>query len=312
MQRVFILALSMPYMGIALQAKHALRTARRLPPRSRALASGELNDDATIYHIPEGPPHPNLKATVVKHLRHRNTFIERHKPSEHTLEALDVARQFVADFYSRRHHEESADVGEGDNFQSKALPVILDSGCGTGRSSAILAAAYPHMPVLGLDRSLARIAKNKFYNRVTNVGREAREGAALAGASEDDYGEDVSNRNDKRSLEAPDESNLLLLRCDVVDFWRGADAEVANQRWHVPLHTILYPNPYPKAKHLSARWHGHPCWPDLLLVCADVLLLRASWKQYLDEFASAVLMNLALATLVGSGVSRFSVEGALV
>jgi len=284
MQRVLLLALTMPCMGYALQARSALRVAHRLPSQIRTLASSDTHDDATIYHIPEGPPHPNLRATVVKHLRHRSTFIERHIPSEHTLEALEIAREFVADFYS----SQQSDFGTGDeDSPSTPMPVILDSGCGTGRSSAILAAAYPTVPVLGLDRSLARIAKNKLYHRSSD-GEASEGGVAAASTTKEGSGKDAGNRSEKTISEAPGESNLLLLRCDVVDFWRGAAAEVAAQRWRVPLHTILYPNPYPKPKHLRARWHGHPCWPDLLLVRADVLLLRASWKQYLDEFASAV------------------------
>jgi tRNA G46 methylase TrmB len=206
-------------------------------------------------------------------------------PSAHTLEALEVARRFVADFHAR-HQRENGGASAGD-APAVALPVILDSGCGTGRSSALLAAAHPHLPVLGLDRSLARIAKNKQYARGTVGGGDAAKGEGADG--NDDADDDEFAAASATAVAAtPAATNLLLLRCDLVDFWRGAAADVAAERWRVPLHTILYPNPYPKAKNLGTRWHGHACWPDLLLLKADVLLLRASWKQYLDEFAGAV------------------------
>ena len=38
-------------------------------------------------------------------------------------------------------------------------------------------------------------------------------------------------------------------------------------RWDVKLHTLLYPNPYPKPKQLGSRWHGHAVFPYLLQVC---------------------------------------------
>lgn len=37
--------------------------------------------------------------------------------------------------------------------------VVLDSGCGTGRSSVWLAETYPHLPVIGIDRSAVRLSK---------------------------------------------------------------------------------------------------------------------------------------------------------
>ena len=48
--------------------------------------------------------------------------------------------------------------------------------------------------------------------------------------------------------------NLWIVRGDCVDLWRLA----VQADWPVERHYLLYPNPWPKAKHLQRRWHGHP------------------------------------------------------
>ena len=65
-------------------------------------------------------------------------------------------------------------------------PVILDSGCGTGASTQILAAENPHALVIGVDKSAHRLARG---------GLDA----------------DIGLR-----------ANCLLLKMDLVDFWRLA------------------------------------------------------------------------------------------
>ena len=104
------------------------------------------------------------------------------------------------------------------NTHTTSKEVILDSGCGVGLSSIKLALAYPNTPVIGIDKSTHRLSKNKYTQQ------------------EDDC-----------------PSNLLLLRAELVDFWLLA---ATTNDWHVSRHYILYPNPYPKSKHLQRRWHG--------------------------------------------------------
>tara|TARA_B100000745_G_C20152469_1_gene395080 strand:- start:2792 stop:3457 length:666 start_codon:yes stop_codon:yes gene_type:complete len=91
------------------------------------------------------------------------------------------------------------------------------------------------------------------------------------------------------------QDNYCLVRADLVDFWRLA-IEAA---WQLEKHWFLYPNPWPKAKHLQRRWHGHPVFPRLLDLgyCIE---LRTNWKIYADEFCYA------LNTLVGK--KRWGVE----
>ena len=48
------------------------------------------------------------------------------------------------------------------------MPLILDSGCGTGRSTAYLAAQYPEHFVLGLDKSQHRLQRHHASPNITN------------------------------------------------------------------------------------------------------------------------------------------------
>lgn len=129
-------------------------------------------------------------------------------------------------------------------LQQQQRPLILDSCCGVGQSSRKLAQAFPDHAVIGVDRSADRLSRQ--------VG------------------------------ELP--GNALLVRADLVDFWRLA----LHAGWRPEYHFLLYPNPYPKKKDLKLRWHGHPVFPDLLALGGQ-LECRSNWKLYLEE------MQLALA-----------------
>jgi tRNA G46 methylase TrmB len=127
--------------------------------------------------------------------------------------------------------------------QQHSAPLILDAGCGVGLSTRRIAIQFPHHSVIGVDRSEDRL------------GRE--------------HGE------------LPE--NALLVRADLVDFWRLA----LEAGWTPERHYLLYPNPYPKSAHLKMRWHGHPVFPTLLALRGR-LELRSNWQLYVEEFAQAV------------------------
>lgn len=128
-------------------------------------------------------------------------------------------------------------------FKNRQAPLILDSGCGVGISTRQLAIQFPAHAVIGVDRSEDRLGR--------------------------DHGE----------LPA----NALLVRADLVDFWRLA----YQADWAPEHHYLLYPNPYPKAGHLKMRWHGHAILPTLLALGGH-LELRSNWPIYVEEFALAV------------------------
>lgn len=102
--------------------------------------------------------------------------------------------------------------------------LILDSGCGTGQSTRLIAAHNPDALVIGLDKSAVRLQK------------------ACPGP--------LPQR----------EGNILWLRAELAGFWHLA----ARAGWRLRAHFLLYPNPWPKPGQLKRRWHAHPVFPDLL------------------------------------------------
>ena len=128
-----------------------------------------------------------------------------------------------------------------------ALPIILDSGCGTGASSKNLALQNPNSLVLGVDKSAHRLSLGGM-----------REAYKL-------------------------QNNLLLLKMDLVDFWRLA----VMHSWKLEKHYLLYPNPWPKPKALNKRWYAHPVFPYILQL-GGKLELRSNWRLYAEEFQMAI------------------------
>ena len=73
--------------------------------------------------------------------------------ADHTRIAFAEAEKFVTEFYG--------DAGRDNDLSGRtAYKVILDSGCGTGESTVNIALAHPDIPVIGIDKSAARLAKN--------------------------------------------------------------------------------------------------------------------------------------------------------
>jgi len=134
--------------------------------------------------------------------------------------------------------------------QQDPRPLVLDSFCGTGRSTEILAQKYPGHRVVGIDQSEQRLGRH-----------------------------------------IPGAGNYLLLRAQCEDIWQL----IAEQRWQVDCHYLLYPNPWPKSAHLQRRIHGHPAF-ELLLQLGGAVELRTNWQVYAEEFGLAM----ALAGRIGS------------
>lgn len=152
-------------------------------------------------------------------------------------------------------------------------PLIVDSGCGTGRSTRMLAVANPNAIVIGLDRSMQRLRKGG--------------GGSGCGGGDSATSEIMP-------------SNALLVRAEMASFWRlmlqqdvdisrrvGVNSHLAASR--IERHFVLYPNPYPKSSRLNLRWHGHPVLP-VLLGLGGSLELRSNWRVYLEEMQQATLL----------------------
>lgn len=94
-------------------------------------------------------------------------------------------------------------------------PLCLDAGCGSGRSTVRLAQMLPHCDVIGVDKSASKLERTLSYRRYGGV--------------------------------VEDVENALLIRADLIDFWRLC----LEERVFPEYHFILYPNPYPKPKHFK-------------------------------------------------------------
>jgi tRNA (guanine-N7-)-methyltransferase len=131
-------------------------------------------------------------------------------------------------------------------------PIILDLGCGTGMSTRYLAGQYPQALVVGIDQSITRL------QRCVDFRQQAKQGL---------YQQD----------------NTLLIHADAVPLLQL----MAQQKMRVLKIYFLYPNPWPKAKHLQRRWHGHPVFECCMQLCREVEL-RTNWLIYAKEFQLAL------------------------
>lgn len=172
--------------------------------------------------------HPKLAATVRRHLRAGS----RKPVATHNIAAFELLLAELAD---------------------RPRPLVLDSFCGTGHSTAALARRHPGHLVVGIDKSGHRL---------------------------------------DRHPENP-AGNYLLLRAECEDLWRL----LAEEGIGIDHHYLLYPNPWPKAKHLQRRVHGGTGFYWLLQLAASGatppsrIELRSNWQTYVEEFG--VAMHLA-------------------
>jgi len=210
----------------------------RLPRQERLLLQQTAVASACFkpppYEFP-GQPHPEVGAAALRHAANLHRYLESplHGP---TVEAFDAAVDWL----------DSVDP-------TGSRPLVLDSGCGTGRSTRLTALRSPAALVLGVDRSLSRLERG---------GR----------ATDEDLPE-----------------NALLVRAELASFWRlllsSREGELAAR---VARHQLLYPNPYPKPSQRGKRWHCHPALP-VALQLGGALEVRSNWLPYLVEFREAVL-----------------------
>lgn len=162
--------------------------------------------------------HPRLADTVQRHLR--SPF--QRPVADHARDAYAFLRQRLAE---------------------SPRPLVLDSFCGKGESSAWLALRHPEHLVVGVDQSAHRLARHR--------GGEA--------------------------------SNYLLLRAPAEDIWQL----LLGDGLSLDYHYLLYPNPWPKGKHLQRRVHGHASFAWLLQL-GGLVELRSNWQLYVEEFGTAM------------------------
>lgn len=176
-----------------------------------------VSDNSRAVSSNQAGIHPKLATSVERHLATR--FLR--PPAAHSQQAF------------------AALAGE---LAKRPRPLVLDSFCGTGMSTALLAARHPGHLVVGVDQSAHRLAR---HNRAAG--------------------------------------NYLLLQADCEDIWQL----LLSHGFTVDYHYLLYPNPWPKAKHLRRRIHGHASFPWLLQL-GGAIELRSNWQLYVEEFGLAM------------------------
>lgn len=189
------------------------------------MSETEITGDSKAIVTNQPGIHEKLVEIVNKHVAHPSQ-----KPIQaHTQQAFDEINAIVQAF-----------TGE----------IILDSCCGVGQSTRLLAKQNPNALVIGVDKSAHRINRNV---------------------------DEVEHDDGKGKVE-----NYHLVRADLNDFYRL----VVGANWQVAKHYILYPNPWPKAKHVQRRWHGSAVFPQIIAVGQEIIL-RSNWLLYLEEFQLA-------------------------
>lgn len=138
--------------------------------------------------------------------------------------------------------------------------IAIDSGCGTGLSTRLLASILPeNTRLIGLDRSAVRLSKGINYHH-----RHYRH------QHQDQQGDDQEN------------AQIEIIRADMEHFWRLA----VHNSWapSVQYQFLFYPNPYPL--HMKRRIYGRPAFPYVVALGGRIEV-RASWAAYLEEFLAA-------------------------
>lgn len=178
-----------------------------------------MSDPSRAVTSNQPGPHPRLAETVLRHLE---SHFQR-PVAPHSAQAYEKLRAELA---------------------RAPRPLVLDSFCGTGKSTALLAQSHPDHLVVGVDQSAHRLGKHE------------------ESAAGQDY---------------------LLLQANCEDIWQL----LLRDELQLDHHYLLYPNPWPKAKHLQRRIHGHGSFPWLLQLGGTVQL-RSNWQLYVEEFGMAM------------------------
>ncbi len=161
----------------------------------------------------------------------------------------DLAR--VVRKYQHSHYQMSISDQQRQLFKNilpllANKPCMLDSGCGTAMSTTLLCQQYPDHFIIGIDKSAHRLNKHPYFSNNDTMAQIA--------------------------------DNALLIQTNLIAFWLFA----SQSNLLFDKHFIFYPNPWPKAKHLARRFHGHPIFPHFNRI-SNSIEIRTNWLIYLEE-----------------------------
>lgn len=257
---------------------------------SSSSSSSKPGATRTPYTIDCPPTDPDaLDSIVRKHVTTFDKFLKSRPIAAHTSAAYGALKEQIRPFLMM------SAVGDGGSSGGKRRELVLDSGCGTGRSSLHLGSLHPDRIVIGVDKSIARLEKNRFFRG--RGGRRSGDVDADAVDGENRREEDGGGDDDRgRHLVRQVGDNVWLVRANLVDFWHCC---LLDDEIDFVEHYVLYPNPYPKKSRLKQRFYAHPAFPLLLQMTTTTgpscgcggggkLVIRSNWEQYLREFAASV------------------------
>lgn len=244
------------------------------PPPS----SSPVNSSATTHATPQTPPTVErtmytidfcpptdpvkLRRTVAKHAATLDCYLASKPIAAHTAHAYSQLKaQLLRQQQTNANHDTFHDSMASHPHPSATTTtnittthsIILDSGCGTGRSSLLLGRRYPNHTVVGVDRSLARLSKTTTKTNDKQRRQQTRDNdawmprtsprihnAIVPDAFFNDGSDPKKNtdRSSRSSLEKNDTavlpagvagegelvqrvaSNVWLVRAELTDFWR--------------------------------------------------------------------------------------------
>lgn len=195
---------------------------------------------------------PLLSNSLKLVMEKQSRLVISRQTAPHEQLAAHVYKHWIFSFQKPIADFNQAAWAHAQTVWGKTRPLILDAGCGVGLSTIYLAQQFPDHFVLGIDRSDDRLLRGKPWLK------------------------------QQFGLETPPE-NCAWIRADLADIWRL----MAQDGVQLARHYWLYPNPYPKPKHLGLRWSGHPVLPTALSL-GGVLCCRSNWRVYVEELAQAI------------------------
>lgn len=223
--------------------------------------------------------HPDVESVALRHARQLSLYLERYPISMHTREAYAEAERFVREFYLQKELKSNGSL-TADRYkwgtamankmyqninrkeQSRPLQkpryrVVLDSGCGTGRSTASIAKSFPNVPVLGVDRSAVRLSKsgkawssrNQWLDSRQEEQRKviagnhdhssANEGGDVMKPARNDQNENFVMGNEVKERSMKTKFEVEADRNPDVMVKRGIQADVKQEKENIPKNMLL-------------------------------------------------------------------------
>ena len=148
-------------------------------------------------------------------------------------------------------------------------------------------ACYPvSLNILEICQKIKKEQEKNDWSLLLDSGCGTGDSTINIAKSHPDYlvlGIDKSSKRLHQAQKKIKSENVRFITANLVEFWIGLKLVNAS----IAANFILYPNPWPKQKHLKKRWHAHPVMP-LLPMISKYIELRTNWRIYAEEFCNSL------------------------